>query len=62
VAKNQNSYCAVYVTTAIGTLGQGQAQAQGQSEIAGVNVFVASSATAKTHQLDLKGIEGESPT
>ena len=42
-------------------LGQGQTQTQGQSDIAGVNVFVVSSAT-KTHQLDLQGIEGESPT
>jgi hypothetical protein len=43
-------------------LGQGQNQAQGQSEIASINVFIVSSTTAKTHQLDLKGIEGESPT
>jgi hypothetical protein len=41
---------------------QGQVQGQGQIDSASVNVFVIGSATAKTHQLDLKGIEGESPT
>jgi hypothetical protein len=41
---------------------QGQAQGQGQSESASVNVFIVGTATARTHQIDLKNIEGESPT